>query len=321
MSKRQIFPRNFQDVYNFVETYPYWAILDNGTVIFSSENGKSIQDALPDALEIAKKRHKIEVIIRAGSNEPNSRTNDEYVIRVQSVNDGEITQVYLQSQEPQAVYLNGQNPQFRNPAGLSAQDIQAYLNGAIDRTKDEMRLYTDNKNLEKDVEWAKKMADQEIAFKRELFQREIEAERERLDRERQEFEERKSQIEQEYEMTNQGLAGIFKSVASVGNELMGKNSLWGKSKKLDGKTESDYEKPSSRIADMDDGFEDANHQESEEQDDFDPILDGFDNLSDEEIGFLQELIQERKEKSTNNSNQSETKKEDNNEDISSENND
>jgi hypothetical protein len=110
----------------------------------------------------------------------------------------------LQNPQIQSVYLNGQpNPQYKNPAGLSSEDIQTYLNGAIDRTKSEMRMYTDNKNLENDVRWSQKMAEQEIQFKRELFQREVEAERERMARERKEFDERKAKIEEEYEISEE----------------------------------------------------------------------------------------------------------------------
>ena len=190
-----------------------------------------------------------------------------------------------------------------------------------------MRMYTDNKNLENDVRWSKKMAEQEIQFKRELFQREVEAERERMARERKEFEEMKAKIEEEYEMTNRGLAGVFKSVASIGNEFIKSGSIFSSESKLNGKSEKkENPKPTSNIQDEDTGFEevqDLHDDEQAEEQGFDVILAGFESLKDEEIEFLQELIEERKAKQKNKINNQENKstEEQDDESISSNNND
>ena len=89
-----------------------------------------------------------------------------------------------------------------------------------------------NQSLQAVAQLRSEMIEREIALKREMFEKEIQAEKDRLAEERKRFEEEKAKIQSEYEMTNQGLAGVLKGIASVGNEILGKGSIFGNNSKL-----------------------------------------------------------------------------------------
>lgn len=295
--KHIIEAENFEQVYNFVETYPYWSISDGTDVLQTSENKEQdFAKALDKSIDIAIKRGREKLNIRVGNNEINSRFNDEMELYLDAFYNNQITSVHLQNPYRKTIVLNGRPRPEKNEMGVSAQDIQAYLNGALERQQRELELMAKNQSLEAVSQLRAEMIEREIALKREMFEKEMQNERERLQREREELAEEKERLREEYDMTNRGLAGVFKSIAGIGNEIISGNSVFNsKSKGKRGKNKTENQSTSStNIPDEETGFEEVDTDDFEENDENDDILSGFDNLSDDDIDYLEELIKERK---------------------------
>ncbi len=314
MSKKRIIQAETDEqIKNFVSTYNFWAILDGSEVLASSEfNNADFDKDLFNAIDIGLKRGKQYLVVRVGSSERNSRTNDEMIINLSNYANPVIDTNFASSNNNTPIILNGFPSSKPNNAGLTAQDIQTYLNGALERQQKEFEAMNKSTLAGLQAEMKKQQAEQEILLLKQMHEQQMNFERKLLAREREEMERKRQELEIEIEnfeyekqQQKEGIKGFISTLAGFGRDFVDdiiepdKN----KTNELKGQeTEIHQETHQAETIQFNDVEED-----NKDDDDSINILNGVEKMNDDDLRALQELITER----LNNTNQENTQNDEN----------
>jgi hypothetical protein len=177
--------------------------------------------------------------------------------------------------------------------------MQTYLNGALDRQKQEMQLINQSTLAGFQAEMSKQKAESEIALMKQMHQQEMQFERRMLAYEREQIQQKLAELEalredfeDEKQRNNEGIKGFTKTLAGWYNDLTDDFSKpEKKDKELKGKDENEDHEELTKEATPDFQFEE---EETQETDEFD-ILNGIDDMDNDSLEAIQELIAEKLE--------------------------
>jgi|GEM_PF-6564320 len=303
--KRIIQADSEEQIIDFVSTYKYWSINDGSDILFTNENN-DIAKALTEAIDIGVKRGKQFLIVRVGASEANSRTNDEMFIELNKFTSGtqQFQQFQPQNNNNNILYgFQTRTPQTLNNTGITAQELQTYLNGALDRQQQNFEQSNKAQILEVQSEFKKQMLEQELQLKMKLFEQQMEFMRSNMEREQRELERKRQELEdyedellEEKKQRTTGLNGLLGTILDFGKDYLGDD---------DDKPETNNDKDATLSGKSGNenfkGFEDVDGPETETETETEiDILNGFDKLSEDNLALLELLIKEKKEQTQHN---------------------
>ncbi len=297
MSKKRIIQaESDEQIKNFVSTYKYWAILDGSDELANSNiENVDFEKELIKAIDVGIKRGRQYLVIRVGSNEYNSRTNDEMVISLSNYTNP-ITEQYAPNTQPNApIILSGLNKPLNN-TGITATEMQTYLNGALERQQKEFEAMNKSTLAGLQAEMKKQQAEQEIALLKQMHEQQMNFERQLLQREREELERKQRELEverEEFEFEKQenkeGIKGFVSTLAGFGRDLV--DDVLPKKDKEDTELKGTENIDTSNVDNTETlQFEDT---ETNDNNEADIILDGIEKMSKEDLQVIQELLAEK----------------------------